>query len=169
MVRQEARLHEPRSDGALVEEVDEAWVRHLLVEVAGLVEAEAPQQAAWYVATRPRTASGAPLPFGPAAVGPVAATATEVEVRLPPERRIEGVVQGPDGQGVRGVRVTATPVDAPKGFEGDVGEIGQHGSARSDERGTFRIGSLGDGSYRLAALASARLPSATRSSCSRGV
>jgi hypothetical protein len=122
------------------------WGTHTVEVHDGRFEYGELKKEAWFEAKRPRTAAGAPLPYGPARVGPVAPLATEVEVSLPPERRIEGVVKDPAGAFVRGVRVRATPVETKPAFGGHVDE---HGSARTDEQGRFRLGNLGDGSYRI--------------------
>lgn len=53
---------------------------------------------------------GVRLPYGFARVGPVKAGGPPVEVVLPAEVRLHGAVLGPDGRGVRGVRVHAHPL-----------------------------------------------------------
>lgn len=86
-----------------------------------------------------RAADGAPLPLGPARVGPVKRNVTDLEVRLPPERTIMGTVLGPDGSGVRGVVVRARCrasriMDFGREFQSE---------ARTDADGAFRLGRLG--------------------------
>ncbi len=92
-----------------------------------------------------KAADGSFLPLGPARVGPVRPDARELEIRLPPERAIEGVVLGPDGNGVRGVVVRASPgAAAATGAGPDL-----ESEARSDGDGKFRLGRLGDEAYAL--------------------
>jgi hypothetical protein len=79
-------------------------------------------------------------------VGPIAAGAEKVEVRLEPERRIEGVVHGPDGRGIRGVRVRAVPAARAKLFEGN---DAPHDATLSDPEGRFALGRLWAGEYRV--------------------
>jgi protocatechuate 3,4-dioxygenase beta subunit len=92
----------------------------------------------WSAAAR----DGSPLPYGPARVGPVAAGTTELEVRLPAELLVTGVVRAPDGKGLRGVAVTATATDSG-------GRSEEHGTARTGDDGSFRLGGLGEGEYEL--------------------
>ncbi len=100
----------------------------------------------WLEASVPKSASGVPLPYGPALLGPIAKDAREATLRMPAERRIEGVVTGEDGRGVRGVRVWAAVASRPDAI---ANLESQHGSARTDEAGRFKIGCLGDGEYRV--------------------
>jgi hypothetical protein len=99
----------------------------------------------WLEVARATTASVTRAPLGAALAGPVASGAPETTVRLPPERRIEGVVVGPDERGVAGVRVTAEPVrtDAASNL------YGSHDAARTGPDGRFRLGGLWDGEYQL--------------------
>lgn len=93
----------------------------------------------------PRSLGGQPLPFGPATVGPLLGSEAEVEVRLPAERAIVGVVRDPDGKPVRGaVVVAADPSEASNVawvFRSDGGDLPR---ARTDADGRFRLGGLGD-------------------------
>ncbi len=95
------------------------------------------------------TSDGTPLPYGPARVdrgkGAVAGT---IEVRLPPEIAISGVLLSPDGKGVRGALVRAlAPQDAayPMRYYNRDNTL----SARSGDGGAFRIGGLGPDEYVL--------------------
>lgn len=97
----------------------------------------------WGVKSR----NGAALDAAPfrRALGP---TETDVEVRLTPGFAIEGVVKGPDGQGLKGVLVSASPRGDGTQDYGDY-RFGAHGSARTEATGAFRIPGLGDGEYVL--------------------
>ncbi len=93
-----------------------------------------------------RSPNGNVAPSGSVIAGPFPASARAQEIRLPPERRIEGVVRAPDGHGVRGVRVAAAFVGLPAPFAGVDEEVC---STRTDDGGRFRLGGLGGGNYRL--------------------
>jgi|GEM_PF-3196330 len=89
------------------------------------------------------TTDGQPLPWGSAQAGPLGRGQREIEVRLPPELRIEGRVVDSEGRPVAGVGVSA---------ERQVLRMGSgFGSpeARTDAEGRFRIGRLGPGGRRL--------------------
>lgn len=77
--------------------------------------------------------------------GPLPAGTEEVEVRLPRALAIEGTVVGPDGQGVRGIRVKAQALH-PSEHE-SFGE--DHGMAITDAKGRFRVQGLGELEYQL--------------------
>ncbi len=95
---------------------------------------------------RARGSSDTPLPFGPGRVGPLTGNETEVEVRLPIEATVTGVVRDPDGAPVAGaVVLAASPAQANDlewAFESDGVVVPR---ARTDADGRFRIGGLGDG------------------------
>lgn len=74
-------------------------------------------------------------------------TETDVEVKLTPGFSIEGTVKGLDGQGLKGVLVSAAPKGEGSPDYSD--RYGAHGSARTDASGAFRITGLGDGEYGL--------------------
>jgi hypothetical protein len=93
-----------------------------------------------------RGASEVPLAAGPARVGPLGADQREVEVRLPPERTIEGRVVADDGTGVRGVLVRARPLPDPANRNYQPPYAGE---GRSDAQGRFRVGSLGEGEHAI--------------------
>jgi protocatechuate 3,4-dioxygenase beta subunit len=94
----------------------------------------------------PRTLAGQPLPFGPATVGPLLGSEVEVEVRLPAEKSISGVVRDPDGKPVRGAAVVAADATQASNvswaFRSEGGDLPR---ARTDAEGRFRLGGLGDG------------------------
>jgi hypothetical protein len=100
----------------------------------------------WVVVWKAKTVAGEPLPLGATAGGPFPAGRSPVEVRLVPERIVEGVVRSKDGSGLRGVVLTARPLWLPTALASNT----PHGQARTDERGAFRIGGLGVGEYALA-------------------
>ena len=90
--------------------------------------------------------AGGALPWAPVTVGPLPVGTEAKEVRLEAEKRIEGFVHGPDGRGVRGVRIQATPMERVKAFEGN---DTYHDAALSDAEGRFRLGRLWSGDYKL--------------------
>ncbi len=79
----------------------------------------------------------------------------EVEVRLAPERAVEGRVVGPDGRGVAGARVRADVVQ-PFDLEGRMSREpwmwSREGTTRTDEEGAFRIGQLTEGPHWIVTL-----------------
>ncbi len=112
------------------------WDREDVEEGRADFTARTPTES-WVSVWNARGVDGTPLPLGPARVGPLAADAQEVVVRLPPERRVDGFVRAPDGIGVRGVSVRAS-------FNADKDGRDVSVSARTDATGAFRIGGLGD-------------------------
>ncbi len=102
-------------------------------------------QEGWLMVYRARTGAGGPLPFGAVTEGPIPPRTTDLEIRMPPERRIEGVVRGPDGRPVRGALVTARVVKLP----GPIWMPGALASARTDEGGAFGLGGLGEGEHQV--------------------
>jgi len=90
-----------------------------------------------------RSSSGVPLPLGPARFEGNPSHAQPIELELPPERTVSGVVRDGEGRPVRGASVTAIPLPAAGA------PYGGHGSALAGEDGAFRIGQLGAGGYRL--------------------
>jgi hypothetical protein len=90
-------------------------------------------------------ADGASLPLGRTTV-PVAAGAGDVEVRLPPEVSVSGIVRTSDGTPIRGVLVTAAPA-------GDAEALVHiwEGLPRAwtDGGGAFRVGGLNAEAYDL--------------------
>ncbi len=95
------------------------------------------------------TADGTPLPYGPARVERAkGAGGGEIEVRLPAELAIAGVVLTADGKGVRGALVRAL---VPPGPDDRTRSVDTEGvaSARSGDDGAFRIGGLGGDEYVL--------------------
>ncbi len=94
-----------------------------------------------YRVTDAQDASGLPLPLGDVTGGPVPGDApATIEVRLPPERVIEGEVLAPDGAPVRGLRMRAT---------GPAGEPLRTYQTFTDTKGRFRFGRLAAGNYRI--------------------
>jgi hypothetical protein len=98
-----------------------------------------------------RNVAGAPLPYGPARVGPIRLDEREVEVRLPSERAVSGVVRDPDGKPVHGMAVVAVK-ESERIDEWQLSDRGQAPRARTDAEGRFRIGRLGDGDVLLHAM-----------------
>jgi hypothetical protein len=136
--RAEARFVSPNSSYGTNVRDGEVRFENLRNRVAGTVHV-------WGARAR----DGAPLPYGPARVGPVAPDVADLEVRMPAEAAIEGVVRAPDGRGLRGVMVSAVPA-ATAGEEGARHRSSdEHGSVRTGEGGTFRLGGLGEGDYVL--------------------
>jgi protocatechuate 3,4-dioxygenase beta subunit len=88
-----------------------------------------------------KTSAGRSLPFGPVVAGPFDPAVSEVEIRLPPERRIEGTVVDADRKPRSGVRVTARPSFADD-FD-DVRELVVE--TVTDEAGRFVLGRLPEG------------------------
>ena len=87
-----------------------------------------------------KDATGRPLPLGTARL-PLDPRATEVVVRLPPERFVSGVVRTPDGKGLRGVLVTAAGKPAPTAASDPSERLS---TAYTDVDGAYRVGRLGD-------------------------
>ncbi|MCU0724613.1 MAG: carboxypeptidase-like regulatory domain-containing protein [Planctomycetes bacterium] len=100
-------------------------------------------ESVWYEVAEALDHSGAPLPLGVVAGGPVPFPG-RVEVRLPAQLAISGRLIGPDGEATGGARIEAW---------GNEGVGGLHGDARSAADGGFRIAGLGDFRYRLNILA----------------
>jgi uncharacterized GH25 family protein len=99
---------------------------------------DVPRGDVWIEVSRARSASGSALPYGSARVRPSGGT---TEVRLPPESAIAGRVVGPDGKGVRGVRVEARSATFSR----------TDATAWSDETGAYRLGGLAEGAYAVTA------------------
>ncbi len=98
----------------------------------------------WLEVWGARTRAGDPLPLGPAILRSTTAVDGAIEVRLPREAVIEGVVRTARG-GVAGVRVAArAPDGTPHRFRAPMS-----GSARTDAAGAFRIGGLAEGEYEV--------------------
>ncbi len=115
----------------------------------------------WIEICNAEDASRKPLPLGAVLVGPLADDLTSLEVTLPAERTVEGIVLGPDGKGVPGVTITLSAVHPEFGqdrrLSGPDGSLTprvlseslgvEHGASRSGPDGTFRIGRLGSCGY----------------------
>ena len=102
-----------------------------------------------------------PLPLAGARVS-VPMGATEIDVRLGPERALEGVAVGPDGRGVSGVAVFASWTDHLRDLRTNPHRTSALGAATSDARGRFRVGGLPDVDVALVAvppMGSAPVPS----------
>jgi protocatechuate 3,4-dioxygenase beta subunit len=97
------------------------------------------------IASGPRSIAGQPLPFGAATIGPLLGGEVEVEVRLPAEKVVTGVVKDPDGKPVRGaVVVAADPAQVSNlawAFRDEQSDLPR---ARTDAEGHFRLGGIGD-------------------------
>jgi uncharacterized GH25 family protein len=98
-----------------------------------------------------RDGAGVLLPYGGTRVGPLTSGSTSLDVTLPPERPITGFVRGPDGRGIRGVLVLATPASNPR--ESSWSDPSNTPSGRTDAEGAFRVGGVGDMDVRLAVRA----------------
>ena len=86
----------------------------------------------------------------------VGAEDTEIEIRLAPGVSIEGTVHGPDGVGLKGAQVSASPgTRNPEMDYYNRGGWGGYGSARTDAVGAFRIDGLADEDYALSVQAPA--------------
>jgi hypothetical protein len=93
----------------------------------------------WIEVFGARDGEGKPLPFGAVLRGPLPDDARELELRLPPERAIAGVVRNEAGEGVAGVELGFHPV-----FEEPGPSSPAHETVRTDEEGRFRAGGLAD-------------------------
>ncbi|HVG93887.1 MAG TPA: carboxypeptidase-like regulatory domain-containing protein, partial [Planctomycetota bacterium] len=111
----------------------------------GRAEFAVPKEAAHILVHGARGDSG-PLPLGLTIAGPVDTKASELEVRMGPEVRIEGVVRTADGRPVRGAFLRARPKDLPAPFANWSEEIA---TSRTDDAGRFRLGGLGAGMYTI--------------------
>ena len=117
----------------------------LVLESTGTVRAPVPGRWRWLLAYNCRDAQGCPL--GPALVGPVGEARESVDIVLS-KGSIEGGVLGPEGQGLPGEVVRATPVRPlmlPCGFPDDLVAP----SAVTDARGKFRLQGIGAFLYEL--------------------
>ncbi len=92
---------------------------------------------------RAATRDGSPLPYGAVRTGPVATGGT-IEVRLPPERTIEGLVVDARGRAVAGALLRAFLLDHQPGAGNAMGGT-YCDVARSRADGSFRLGRLGEG------------------------
>ncbi len=99
----------------------------------------------WVAVRHPTDREDLALPVGPARAGPLDVRTGRAELRLPAERTISGRVVGPDGGGVRGVRLHAVAVDwatlAARTFVDDYPE------AHTDGTGAFRLRGLAAGPH----------------------
>ncbi len=91
----------------------------------------------WVVVAPPR---GSPL--APAVFGPLGEEESTREVVLRPGERITGRVLGPEGRGLRGLRVAATRAVA-------AGRVLPVAAARTDAEGRFDLGAFAPATYRL--------------------
>lgn len=91
-------------------------------------------------------ADGTPLPLGPGRTGALSRDTQEVEVRLPPEAMLDGVVRTAEGRAVGGVDVTALwpPEEQRKEDRAALA------STRTDAEGRFHLGHLPAGPCLLA-------------------
>lgn len=97
---------------------------------------------------RARDEEDRPLPLGSARVGPLAPDQRFVDVRLPPERAIEGRVLDAEGRPLAGVGLSAVLVDEDEDDDFYY-EMRSDPDARSDADGRFRLGQLGDAAHRI--------------------
>jgi len=100
----------------------------------------------WLHVRDARSHSNAPLPVGPVLVGPIEAGEAKIEIRLPPEREIRGIVLDEHGRAVPGARVYCVALRNLGSAFWD-----RDSSVYTDDEGRFRIGRLGDGDHRLSA------------------
>ena len=122
----------------------------------GRIELQGVRKEAWLFVFVAKDATGAPLPLAATVAGPFPAGRSPVQVTLAPERVIEGSVTGSDGAGLRGVALAARSLSLPTPLSA-AGSV-PVGQARTDERGTFRIGGLGPGEYALSVSPSPEYP-----------
>ena len=104
----------------------------------------------WIAAADPATEEEEPLPFGWALSGPLADPSSEVTIRLPAEVAIGGRVLGPDGKGLAGLTVDASPFSVEAGGRID---IGWSSSAETDSEGAFHLGHMAAGEYEVSVTA----------------
>lgn len=145
------------ADGAAIPTADLVWwdsgARHgkAVSVVDGVARLAVPETVAnrlWVHVRRPRDRDGAALPLGPARVGPLDAEAGRAEIRLPAERTMRGRVVGPDGRGVRGIRLYAVPVDWAE-LEGHTFSL-DYAEAYTDGTGDFHLRGLAAGAHFVA-------------------
>lgn len=126
------------------------------LEVVGgqvTLDVDPPIGAAAIEITDPRDEADHALPLAPKTVTWARGQPRRIEVRLEPEAPVAGFVLGPEGEGVEGVLVAATPISGAPAPEG----VPRRGSlrrdvrtvARSDPTGAFRLGGLAAGDYEL--------------------
>lgn len=108
---------------------------------------ESVAQRLWVLVRNAQDRDGVALPVGPARAGPLDVRTGHAELRLPAERTIRGRVVGPDGRGVRGIRLHAVPLDwasfATRTFTSSYPE------AHTDASGAFHIRGLASGPHHL--------------------
>lgn len=117
-----------------------SWYRAYLGRAT--IELEASTERFWLYVRGARSLSKVPLPFGPVLLGPLSPDGGEIEVRLPPERELSGLVLDGEGRRVPGAIVGCFPLrDDGSAFDGPGHNV------YSDDLGRFQIGGLGDGEY----------------------
>jgi len=92
-----------------------------------------------------------PLPLGAVFLGPIRPGHDDVEVRLPPERSIDGRVVDETGKGVSGATVSARPA-VPDGPKRPDDRVYLHDGVVNEPDGRYRLGRLADRSYRVIVL-----------------
>ncbi len=130
----------------------EAWFGQEMMSVCGdyengRFEKDAGDGAVWIEIRKPRSEDGTALPYAPALIGPLTGDEEELTVRLQPGLTISGVVRGPDGEGVAGLKVGANPLYRPD--TGDVYVDGGHAEARTDDTGRFTLIGLHAGRHKI--------------------
>ena len=106
-----------------------------------------------YLARVTRFSASRPVPASLSVQVPEGVTRHRVELVFP-TAEISGVVVGPNGEPVQGVRVRAIADDSrpmPGGLLGAVSELGGRERGRSDAEGRFTIRRLSPGRYRIRA------------------
>jgi len=122
----------------------ETWTEELIDGATELWDFEESEETSFRITVmRAATRDGSPLPYGAARAGPVATGGT-IEVRLPPERTIEGSVVDAQGRAVAGALLRAFLLDHQPGAA-NAGGATYCDVARSRADGSFRLGRLGEG------------------------
>jgi len=79
--------------------------------------------------------------------GPVPPAAGEVEVRVPADRAVEGVVRDPDGRPVAGVKVALKAERPGLPWRSETSIFADPDAVPTDALGRFRVGALEDAAY----------------------
>lgn len=136
----------PRARILFVSAGEGAWAERVSAVRAGSALVPANTAGWWIEVWDARTTLGDPLPFGALKRRPVPDENTDIEVRLPAEKRIVGRVVDTDGTGIAGVTVRAR---APRYYRH---AAAVHGSDHTTKDGSFTLGGLWDGEYEVEIL-----------------